>query len=92
TDDAPFLSANYSGGGFDLDASVRFDRVRGEGTAQAGVVGPDYIVSDEVGSATIPSMVPGGAIERINYRRSYTSWSFGALYAFDTSTSIFARV
>jgi len=91
TDDAPFLSANYSGGGFDLDASVRFDRVRGEGTAQAGVVGPDYIVSDEVGSATIPSMLPGGAIERINYKRSYTSWSFGALYAFNNSTSIFAR-
>lgn len=92
TNDAPFLSANYSGGGLDLDASVRFDRVRGEGTAQAGVAGPNYIVTDEVGTATLPSLLPGGVIERINYRRSYTSWSIGALYAFTNSTSVFARV
>ncbi|CCW16642.1 TonB-dependent receptor [Sphingobium indicum BiD32] len=92
TNDAPFLSANYSGGGIDLDASVRFDRVRGEGTAQAGVAGPNYTVSDENGSATLPSMLPGGVIERINYKRSYTSWSVGALYAFSNNTSLFARV
>lgn len=92
TDDAPFLSANYSGGGLDLDASVRFDRIRGEGTAQAGVAGPNYVVTDEVGTATLPSMLPGGVIERINYKRSYTSWSIGALYAFTNSTSVFARV
>ena len=91
TDDAPFLSANYSGGGLDLDASVRFDRIRGEGTAQGGVAGPAYTVTDEVGSATLPSLIPGGPIERINYKRSYTSWSIGALYAFSNSTSIFAR-
>ena len=92
TDDAPFLSANYSGGGLDLDASVRFDRIRGEGTAQAGVAGPNFTVTDEVGTATLPSMLPGGVIERINYKRSYTSWSIGALYAFTNSTSVFARV
>ncbi|WP_188062657.1 TonB-dependent receptor domain-containing protein [Sphingobium sp. KCTC 72723] len=92
TDDAPFVSANYSGGGLDLDASVRFDRIRGEGTAQAGVAGPNYVVTDEVGTATLPSMLPGGVIERINYKRSYTSWSIGALYAFTNSTSVFARV
>ena len=92
TDDAPFLSANYSGGGLDLDASVRFDRVRGEGTAQAGVAGPNYTVTDEVGSATLPSLLPGGTIERIDYRRSYTSWSVGALYALSGDTSVFARV
>lgn len=92
TNDAPFLSANYSGGGLDLDASVRFDRVRGEGTAQGGVAGPNYTVTDEVGTVTLPSLLPGGAIERINYKRSYTSWSFGALYAIDNNTSIFARV
>lgn len=92
TDDAPFLSANYSGGGLDLDASVRFDRLRGEGTAIGGIAGPDFTVTDEVGTATLPSLVPGGVIERINYKRSYTSWSFGALYAFSNNISIFARV
>lgn len=91
TNDAPFLSANYSGGGLDLDASVRFDRVRGEGTAQAGVAGPKFTVSDENGTVTLPSMLPGGAIERINYSRSYTSWSIGALYAFSNNLSLFAR-
>lgn len=92
TDDAPFMSLNYSGGGLDLDGSVRFDTVKAEGTAQAGVTGPNFIVSDALGSAALPSMLPGGPIERLNYRDSYTSWSFGALYAFSPHTSLFARV
>jgi outer membrane receptor protein involved in Fe transport len=92
TDDAPFLSANYSGGGLDLDASVRYDRVRGEGTAQGSTAGPNFLIRDEVGEATLPSLIPGGPIERINYSDNYVSWSFGALYAFSNQTSVFARV
>ncbi|MFS0772515.1 TonB-dependent receptor domain-containing protein [Sphingomonas sp. 1P08PE] len=92
TDDAPFLSLNYSGGGLELDASVRYDTVKGEGTARGGATGPNFRVSDALGSALLPSLVPSATIENIDYRDDYFSWSFGALYAFSNQTSAFARV
>ncbi len=92
TDDAPFLSLNYSGSGLDLDASVRFDNVKGEGTAQGGVAGPNFTVTDALGTAIIPSLIAGGPVEKIDYSDNYVSWSIGALYAFNGNTSIFARV
>ncbi len=87
TNDAPFLSLNYENGGLDLDGSVRFDTVRGEGTAQGGVAGPNVTTNGVV----LPSLVPGGAVEIINYKKSYTSWSFGALFALNDNASVFAR-
>lgn len=91
TDDAPFLNLAYSGHGLDLDGSVRFDRVSGVGTALGGVTGPTVMVTDALGSAALPSLVAGGTLERINYLKSYTSWSLGALYEIGANTSIFAR-
>ena len=91
TDDAGFLSAGYERGGLNLDASVRFDSIKGEGTALGGVAGRNYTVTAGLGTATLPSLVPGGTAERIDYRDDYVSWSVGALYAFDTSTSVFLR-
>ncbi|WP_342657566.1 TonB-dependent receptor [Sphingomonas sp. NY01] len=88
TNDAPFVSLSYENGGLDLDGSVRFDTVKGEGTAQGGVQGPVTVVN----GAAIPSLVLNPAAERIDYRDSYVSWSFGALYALNTHTSLFARV
>ena len=87
TNDAPFLSLNYENGGLDLDASIRRDTVRGEGTAQGGIAGPNITTN----GVTLPSLVPGGAVEVINYKDSYTSWSFGALYALNDGLSVFAR-
>lgn len=87
TNDAPFLSVGYENGGLDLDASVRFDTVRGEGISQAGVAGPNITTNGIV----LPSIIPGGATEVINYSKSYTSWSFGALYALRENLSVFAR-
>ncbi|WP_010183461.1 TonB-dependent receptor [Sphingomonas sp. PAMC 26605] len=91
TDDAPFLNLAYSGHGLDLDGSVRFDRVSGVGTALGGVTGPTVTVTDALGSAALPSLVAGGPVERINYLKSYTSWSLGALYEVGANTSVFAR-
>ncbi|MDH7639343.1 TonB-dependent receptor domain-containing protein [Sphingomonas oryzagri] len=92
TDNAPFLSAGYTTGGLNLDASVRFDRMTAKGSAQAGATGPDYTVSDALGSATLPSLLPTATpIERLNYLKAYTSWSVGALYSIGNDTSIFAR-
>ncbi|WP_343527177.1 TonB-dependent receptor [Sphingomonas sp.] len=92
TDVAPFLQAGYEVGGLNLDASVRYDSVHGEGTAQGGVTGPTTRVSDALGSALIPSMMLSSTSEKINYTDGYVSWSVGALYAFNTKTSIFTRV
>lgn len=93
TDDAPFASVNYSLAGLELDASVRYDSMKGEGTAQVSATGPNVAVTDALGSATLPSLLPRALpIERIDYRKGYTSWSVGALYAFNGATSVFGRV
>ncbi len=92
TDTAPFLQVGYELGGLNLDGSVRYDSVHGEGTAQGGVAGPNTRVSDALGSATLPSLVLSPTAEKINYTDHYVSWSFGALYAFSRDTSIFGRV
>ncbi|MEH3046307.1 TonB-dependent receptor domain-containing protein [Sphingomonas adhaesiva] len=92
TDNAPFLQVGYETGGLNLDASVRYDIVHGEGTAQGGVAGPNTVVRDALGSASIPSLVLNPTVERIDYTDRYVSWSAGALYAFSNSTSAFARV
>ncbi|WP_230769988.1 TonB-dependent receptor domain-containing protein [Sphingomonas sp. Leaf4] len=92
TDVAPFLQVGYETGGLNLDASVRYDTVSGNGTAQGGVAGPTTRVSDALGSALIPSLVLSRTIEKIDYSDSYVSWSLGALYAFSGNTSVFGRV
>lgn len=92
TDTAPFLQVGYEVGGLNLDASVRYDSVHGEGTAQGGVAGPTTRVSDALGSALLPSLALDPTIEKINYTDGYVSWSFGALYALNSKTSLFARV
>jgi outer membrane receptor protein involved in Fe transport len=91
TDVAPFLQVGYEVGGLNLDASIRYDSVHGEGTAQSGVAGPITRVADALGSALIPSLVLGSTVEKIDYTDRYASWSLGALYAFSGSTSVFAR-
>ena len=91
TDDAPYLSLNHTMGGLDLDASLRFDSVQASGFAQGGVPGPNVTTQDNIGTAVLPSLITGGSKEVLNYTVKYTSWSLGALYAFDHDTSVFAR-
>ncbi len=91
TDYAPYLQVGYETGGLNLDASVRYDNVHGEGTAQGGVAGPNTLVRDALGTASIPSLVLSPTVEKIDYNDDYVSWSVGALYAFGSQTSIFAR-
>jgi outer membrane receptor protein involved in Fe transport len=92
TDDAPYLSLNQTVGSLDLDASLRFDAVKASGFAQAGVPGPSLTVADNVGSAVLPSLLPGGPVEVLNYTVHYTSWSLGGLYALGDNTSVFVRL
>ncbi|MGP7796764.1 TonB-dependent receptor domain-containing protein [Sphingomonas sp. CLY1604] len=91
TDAAPFLQVGYEVGGLNLDASVRYDSVHGEGTAQGGVAGPTTQVRDALGVALIPSLVLSATPEKIDYTDHYVSWSLGALYALSNNTSVFAR-
>lgn len=92
TDDAAFGSAGYVWDKLNVDGSVRFDRVSGKGSASAGETGPNYLVTDALGTASIPSIIPGAAnAERIDYLKAYTSWSVGALYSLTNETSLFVR-
>ncbi|MBS0481277.1 MAG: TonB-dependent receptor [Proteobacteria bacterium] len=93
TDDAPYLQLQGEFGGLDLDASVRFDHLKATGTSYAGVQGANVTVTDALGSASIPTFNTSTvAVDRLNYSKSYTSWSFGALYSLSNNTSLFARV
>ncbi|WP_332752593.1 TonB-dependent receptor domain-containing protein [Sphingomonas sp. RB1R13] len=92
TDTAPYFSLNVNGGGLDLDASVRFDDLAARGTAAKGVPGPNFTVTDALGTAVLPSLIVGPQTEMLHYNKKYTSWSLGALYAVTNSSSIFGRV
>ena len=93
TDTAPFANLGVQFGGLDLDASVRFDSVKAEGTTYSPVpTGMTTAVTDALGTANIPTLQTSTAVnERLNYTKKYTSWSIGALYALGENTSIFAR-
>ena len=39
----------------------------------------------------IPTMAANGSVEVLNYSRSYTSWTAGALFKANANTSIFVR-
>ncbi len=92
TDDAPYLEADTKYGKFDLDMSVREDRVKASGVTYAPVAGANITVSDALGSASLPTFVtPSSPTEVLNYTKSYTSWSIGGLYEYDANTSFFVR-
>lgn len=92
TDDAGYFGADYALGKFDVDGSVRIDSVKAGGWALGGVAGPNTTVSDANGTAVLPSLIAGGPQDSLNYRVTYTSYSFGLLYALDADTSFFGRI
>ncbi len=94
TDDAAYLNGNANFGGLDLDASVRFDSVKSSGISYSPVATGTLSVRDASGvSVSLPTFnTATSPTDRFNYRINYTSWSFGALYALNNDTSIFARV
>ncbi|MGN6421925.1 MAG: TonB-dependent receptor domain-containing protein [Asticcacaulis sp.] len=91
-DDAGYLALDYLIGQFDIDASLRQDTMKASGWAKGGVAGPNVTVTDNLGSATLPSLVANGPMEVLNYGKSYTSYSVGLLYSLNPDTSLFARV
>ncbi len=96
TDDAVYLDFDTKVGKLDLDPSVRIDNVRGNGTSYAPTAGPNVTLADGLtksgAGAVLPTYVTSASPnDVVNYTRSYTSWSFGALYEITSDMSVFAR-
>jgi outer membrane receptor protein involved in Fe transport len=92
TDDAPYLEADTKYGKFDIDVSVRQDSVKATGSTYSPTAGANIVVTDALGSATLPTVVTSSSPgEVLNYTKKYTSWSIGALYEYDANTSVFVR-
>ena len=87
TNTAPYAQLVFDNDMLNLDGSIRFERVAGTGyTIRGGA--ETTIVS---GGVSIPVMLPNGARETLDYSRSYTSWTVGALYKATPDLSIFGR-
>jgi outer membrane receptor protein involved in Fe transport len=91
TNTAPFLSLDVSGDQFQVDGSVRFERIKASGGGTPG--GAEFLVdADGVpGGLQLPAIVSSGKRETLNYTRSYTSWTFGGGFKPTENTNIFAR-
>lgn len=101
--DAPYLSLAYEQDKLNVDGSVRFDYGKATGTYSGqgipSAVGPGTIAApqDFNGDGRI-SPIEAGIVRvdlnnpaPINYKYHYTSYSFGANYAFTDSFAAFAR-
>ncbi|MGB5021381.1 TonB-dependent receptor [Sphingorhabdus sp.] len=87
TNTAPYVQLVLDNDIFNFDGSVRFEKVKASGYTIGG--GAEFnIVSNGV---TIPTMAANGARETLDYSRSYTSWTVGALWKATPDLSIFGR-
>jgi outer membrane receptor protein involved in Fe transport len=87
TNTAPYMQLVLDNDAFNLDGSVRFETVKASGFAIGG--GAEFpVVSNGV---TIPTMTANGTREILDYKRSYTSWTAGALWKATSNLSIFGR-
>lgn len=93
TDDAPYFELESDIGRLNIDGSVRVDIVKAGGYAYAPVAGANITISDALGSASVPTYNTAATpSERLNYTKSYSSWSVGALYKLTNTTNAFVRV
>ncbi len=101
TDTAPYLDLTWSLDRLQLQGSLRQDGYRVTGwaesasaaTTQVGYL-QGYALSGTGGLSTplvSYSNIDPGTFEPLNYGISYRSWSAGALYMLNSSTSVYAR-
>lgn len=87
TNTAPYMQLVLDNDAFNLDGSIRFERVEAAGYAIRG--GSEFtVVSNGV---SIPGMIANGSREVLDYSRSYTSWTVGALWKVSPDLSLFGR-
>ena len=84
---APYAQLVLDNDMFNIDGSVRFETVKAEGAA----IGGGTVVNVLSGGVLIPAMRANGVFERLDYKRSYTSWTAGALWKATADLSIFGR-
>lgn len=87
TNTAPYLGLDIDADAFAIDGSVRFDKVKAKGWAVSG--GSEFFVNS--GGVNIPAIRANGTSETLDYSRSYTSYSVGALWKASSDTSLFVR-
>lgn len=84
---APYVGLDLTGDQFQIDGSVRFESVKASGSGRAG--GAEFFVNS--GGVRIPTITANGALEVLDYRRNYTSWTVGGGFKPSVNTNIFAR-
>lgn len=91
TNTAPYAQLVLDHERFNLDASIRFERIAASGFTIAG--GNTFLVSPDPSrpNLRIEAITANGARETLDYARSYTSWSLGALFKASSDLSVFAR-
>jgi outer membrane receptor protein involved in Fe transport len=87
TNTAPYLSLELDNDSFGLDGSIRFENVKAKGGGTQG--GTSITVNS--GGVLLPALLSNSAREVVNYSRSYTSWTAGALYKVSPDLSLFVR-
>ena len=93
TDDALYLEGEADLDKLNLSASYRRDTLHAEGVSYGVVAGANMIITDGLGSASVPTFNTSSVVaDRLNYTKSYSSWSVGALYKLTDTTNVFARV
>lgn len=91
TNTAPYAQLIFDHDLFNIDASVRFERVKASGYAIAG--GSTFLVSPDPSNPglQIEAITANGTREQLDYSRSYTSWSVGGLFKATDDLSLFGR-
>ena len=87
TNTAPYAQLVLDNDDFNLDGSVRFERVKAAGYTIGG--GAEFNINSN--GVLIPTMTANGAREILDYSRSYTSWTVGGLWKVSPDLSLFGR-
>lgn len=91
TNTAPYAQLVLDHDLFNLDASIRFERVAASGFAIGG--GSTFLTTPDPSrpNLRIETITANGVRENLDYARSYTSWSLGALFKASSDVSLFGR-
>jgi outer membrane receptor protein involved in Fe transport len=87
TNTAPNFALDIDADRFDIDGSVRFERIKASGGGTQG--GAEFFVNSN--GVNIPAIISNGPRENLNYTRSYTSWTVGGLFKATENLSVFVR-
>ncbi|MBC2652749.1 TonB-dependent receptor [Novosphingobium flavum] len=92
TNNALYLEGEADLDRLNLSASFRRDMLKAEGVSYGVVQGANMTITDGLGSASVPTFNTSSVVaDRLDYTKSYSSWSLGALYKLTDTTNVFVR-